>query len=314
MSRIFVGKPRIDRPENISNDRDRFWAHRSAVETIAGLPGVKVPEAHDGLIARFIDCVDSSGETATDRLISAVLHPNGGPPVSVLKSAAIAAESATASADAFVLERVREAVLEQLVAIYSPVAMDNYRKLSEAYNRAADDFSKDAKAFDLELGADQLLDVSPEHVRACSEAPAKSARLERAAHHLLAAASLCDGVPGDVAFYASGATDQITRALQISILMQINKAHIRRLYEYFVQKPGRTAGWAQMLGLGVTLVAAKNLPVTPCPQPPPLIAVQQRGGNAMHWDPLDGKIPKDMQPLPVGWLAEPIQNLNGVLP
>jgi hypothetical protein len=293
-----------------ANNRDRFVAHASAISAIAGVEGVQIPPGWFELRNRFSDYVDAP-DSALDRLIHEVLHPNGGGPVSILKSAAISSEAATATAEAAVGDRVREAVLCELENMYAQNAERNYKLLAKRYNQAADQFTRASRACDLERDGNTLVGESPETMATWSAVPGLVADLEQARHHMLAAASLCDGIPADVAF-VTGATDFPTMEFQIALSMDPGKAHRRRVWESWASQAGRSRGWHQLVQLGVKLRAPDVPRVQPYKQPEPWIAVYEQGAGAGRYhDPHDGPVPRNMRPMKIGWMDEPIANALG---
>jgi hypothetical protein len=258
---------------------------------------------------RFSDFIDTP-DSALDRLIHQIISPNGGGPVSVLKSAAIAAEVATTAAEVSVGDQVRLAVLSELERLYSPKAVENYQTIAKNYNAACERFTKASKAVDLERDGNSLIGESPETMAIWASGPALVADVRRWRHCLLPAASLCPSIPNDVAFIGGG-TDLFTVEWQISLSMDAGRAHRRKVWELVIDEPGRTGGFHQLVSLGVKLGAPPTPNVKPYAQPEPLIPVYERNGTGRYWDPHDGKLPAHMRPMKVGWELEPIKNIQG---
>jgi hypothetical protein len=280
--------------------RDRFRAHLAAVGTVAAA-GLDVPNGWTELKGRYESLIETT-EPIADRLARELIGPTG-QDVSVLWVLAIADEQATGEADAAVLETVRRAVLDRLLALYSTVSLKNYRAAAARYNDTVKLFTEAADAIDPEGGTDQLRAASSQQRDSYFDLPGLTAELESHLATLCAAAALA-GLPPDTAFIGS-ANDTETTAWQLALAVDATGCHRRKVWAAWSTTSGRCGRWSALHTQGVKLRAASHLDrLQPYEKPKPYITVVDRDRKLQRHDPHDGALPAGWQIVEDGWQGE----------
>ena len=303
MTHMFIAGAELVNGQAQTFRRDAFRCHLSAVETLTGA-GIHPPAEWTALRDRYAAFIDL-GDGGVDRLTAEIIQPSGADLVS-LRSSALAEEIARNGDNANINQRVQTAVGRELEALYSPGAEKNYKQAAARYDDAATHFTVAAKTVDVEAGGQTLVTCSAPAREYWLCAPALAAELDAARAVLYAAASLCDGVPADVAF-ATAASDIDTTEHQIALATDPGKAHRRKVWSAWHATGARTGKWGGLVSLGVKLRAASAATVTPYKRPEKPVSVVGPSGKVEYWDPHDGPLQAvrpGFRPVQVGWIAE----------
>jgi hypothetical protein len=230
---------------------ERHVAHVTTVRQAGG----EAPSAWVALHDRWV----SYSELKTpveDALVAAVLSGKGDLPT--LRAASYA-ECVVGQPQFDVNRRVAEAVFEQLVELYRPVARKNYQTIAGRFDMVATEFAAAASAVDADAEAEAIIKGSEQERNAWAEIPLIAGRLDQLQGPLRAACEL-----------AGKSTKP--REMQIALCVDPEGAHRRHIWDAYENPGGGRGGrWAAIIKCGAAIRACDLDALQPYRRPAALI-------------------------------------------
>ena len=261
---------------------DRFVHHRKLIAEITDA-GVTPPPRWTELNDR-LDGYLSLPATAAQRLADAVIAPTKNTDVPLLRAIALAEQSATPDRVAAVNRVVIDAIEQQMLDAYAPVALKNYRTLADAFDALAGEFTALVNVVDCEADPRDMMAASEEQRQAWISAELKAAALDGALPPLAAAAQLA-GIRLDAPNrHAPGWWHSpLSTGALIALAVHTDGLHRRRVWEAW-KSTGRCGRWTALVALGAHIGAAALRDFEPYREPRPLIYRQQQVPGAPRGD------------------------------
>ena len=235
--------------------REPFDEHLARVATISAA-GAEIPSEWTALRDRFLD-FSQLQTPARDRLADAILTGRKGDDIGLLRAAAYS-EAVIAQPQYNVNRAIADAVLQQLVEIYSPVSRENYQRIADRYNAVGAEFAAAAGAVDIEADAEQVIRGSEQERAAWGDGPVIGARLDGFMGPLRAAAELC------------GVSTK-SQEVRLALAVDPGNAHRRAVWSAWEKPEGRAGRWTAILACGARIVAADIDTLTGYRRPLPLV-------------------------------------------